>query len=37
MIYNDTGLILEIQSCGDGYYNFPCIITNKFYYEYFEE
>lgn len=37
MIYNFAGLIMEIQTCGDEHFNFPCRITTKFYYEYFEE
>ncbi len=35
MIYDNQGKILEIQSCGDGYYNHPCTTRYKFYYEYF--
>lgn len=37
MIYNYAGLIMEIQTCGDEHFNFPCKITTKFYYEYFDE
>jgi YD repeat-containing protein len=37
MIYNKIGLILEIQTCDDKHFNFPCSPTYRFYYEYYNK
>lgn len=37
MMYTNTGLIQEIQLCGDKHFHFPCVTATRFFYEYFDK